>query len=390
MNGGEEQVVLDCNKEVEGHSFFALHHLKISQDGKKVAYTIDLDGTESYHLYVRDIQSQEKRNFSSLGAVLSVEWDASGKHLFYSCTDEMKRPWRLYRICVEDGEEGRAELIFEEKDGAFLVDVGRTKDGKLLLLSSTSKTSSEIRYIRSEEPLSTPKLLLEREKDLQYFVEHNKGKLFFVMSRGGVRSVTCSPLEDPKEMKMVRQADAESCIEEGDLLEDYMITYERKESFPFINLIDLKSSAKKQVELEDKICSVSPCMNNEMKSSTFLFQTSSPLIPQKTWKASCEDGSTKLLREVELAVNFPFSEYMIERMMVKSHDQVEVPLTVVRSKKQKRDANSPFLMEAYGAYGINIEPQFEVEKLPLLARGWVNKNTLTVEKSLNSLCFLKK
>jgi len=58
-------------------------------------------------------------------------------------------------------------------------------------------------------------------------------------------------------------------------------------------------------------------------------------------------------------------------LTVKSHDGVEVPLTIVSRKDVARDGSAPLLLEAYGAYGISQAPEFWPSLAVWLERGGV-------------------
>ncbi|MCY7343156.1 MAG: hypothetical protein LH603_15335, partial [Pseudonocardia sp.] len=50
-----EVVILDENALAEGHDFLELGGCEVSPDGRLLAYSVDLDGSEVYQLRVRDL-----------------------------------------------------------------------------------------------------------------------------------------------------------------------------------------------------------------------------------------------------------------------------------------------------------------------------------------------
>jgi prolyl oligopeptidase len=58
-------------------------------------------------------------------------------------------------------------------------------------------------------------------------------------------------------------------------------------------------------------------------------------------------------------------------VMVKSHDGVEVPLTIISPKNVARDGTAPLLLDAYGAYGVSQVPVFWPSLAAWLERGGV-------------------
>ncbi|MFY7867829.1 prolyl oligopeptidase family serine peptidase [Roseateles sp.] len=59
------------------------------------------------------------------------------------------------------------------------------------------------------------------------------------------------------------------------------------------------------------------------------------------------------------------------RVMVKSHDGVMVPLSIVAPKGVALDGKRPTVLTAYGAYGTTQEPRFSATRLAWLERGGV-------------------
>ena len=66
-----------------------------------------------------------------------------------------------------------------------------------------------------------------------------------------------------------------------------------------------------------------------------------------------------------------FSAITSTLVRVRSHDGVEVPVSLVHAKKLARDGSARVLLDAYGAYGISQEPYFFPSLLAWLERGGV-------------------
>ncbi|KAJ2375559.1 hypothetical protein GGI05_007128, partial [Coemansia sp. RSA 2603] len=63
-------------------------------------------------------------------------------------------------------------------------------------------------------------------------------------------------------------------------------------------------------------------------------------------------------------------EYVVRQINV-PHSGVSVPMTVIHRKTAfGSSVSSPTLVRVYGAYGVSLEPEFRVEDIPLLRRGW--------------------
>ncbi|WP_310389492.1 prolyl oligopeptidase family serine peptidase [Roseateles sp.] len=74
---------------------------------------------------------------------------------------------------------------------------------------------------------------------------------------------------------------------------------------------------------------------------------------------------------IQKPVSVDTSGLEARRVMVKSHDGVMVPLSIVAPKAVALDGQRPTILNAYGAYGITQEPRFSATRLAWIERGGV-------------------
>ena len=60
------------------------------------------------------------------------------------------------------------------------------------------------------------------------------------------------------------------------------------------------------------------------------------------------------------------SPYRSEEIFAPARDGTKIPLSIVYRKGTKRDGQAPLLLEAYGAYGITLDPAFLARWLAFL------------------------
>ncbi|CAN0008226.1 unnamed protein product [Ectocarpus fasciculatus] len=157
--------------------------------------------------------------------------------LFYTVPDHLRRPWQVRRVvihqrtsaadsagCTDDacGNGGTAEgwrvdsasdrSVFEEKDDAFFVDVGKTKDHSFVVINVHSKTTSEVYLLPGstspkagrgsaagvegkaatavadaatatahQHGCAGPTLLRRRRQGVEYYVDHS-GDAFYLVT----------------------------------------------------------------------------------------------------------------------------------------------------------------------------------------------------------------
>src|SRR5271165_2959331 len=230
MRNQEEEVLLDLNEMAVGHTYMGLGIFEVSDNNQWLAYATDTTGFRQYVLEVKDLGSghlvgrtavgEQERTASEGGPytfrverVTSAAWAADNRSLFYVTEDEVtKRSNQLWRH--EFGKEatrtqettGADELIYEERDERFRMDVERSRSGAYLFLEVNSHTTSEIRYLRADSPFSKFLLVTEREDEHEYYLDHHPGSAsdtaggaFFIRTNSGGRTfrLMTAPTVDP-------------------------------------------------------------------------------------------------------------------------------------------------------------------------------------------------
>jgi len=63
--------------------------------------------------------------------------------------------------------------------------------------------------------------------------------------------------------------------------------------------------------------------------------------------------------------------YVLRRLWATAPDGERVPISLAHRRDLPLDGSAPCLLYGYGAYGSSVDPEFAVERLPLLTRGVV-------------------
>src|SRR4029077_11434144 len=168
-----EELLLDLNALAEGHSFLSLGAFAVSDDNSLLAYALDTTGFRQYTLRVQDLRIGETLAIR-IERVTSAAWAADNRSLLYTVEDETtKRSYRLYRHALGAAEPDA--LLYEEHDERFRIDIERTRSGAFLLLTIASHTTSEVRYLRADQPAADFRAIAPREDNHEYYVDHHPG-----------------------------------------------------------------------------------------------------------------------------------------------------------------------------------------------------------------------
>jgi oligopeptidase B len=374
----EEEVILDGNQMSEGHPFFAIGAIDISDDGRWMAYTVDITGFRQYTLKIKDLETGETLT-GSVERVGSVVWSADNFNLFYSVEDEeQKRQYQLWRH-MRGTPYAADALVFEESDERFNIGAGRTRDGRYILLDSASHTTSECHYLSADAPEHEFRLICPREDEHEYSVDHREGYWYIRTNDKGrnFRLVT-TPVETPGrenwEERIPHRADV--MLEEIDIFRTFYVACERRNGLPrllshrFIGAGPLTDGTR-EITFPEPAYSAHPHINRVFDTPTFRYAYQSLVSPASVYEYDPENGASKLLKEQEVPGGFDRALYASERIDATAPDGVKVPVSLVYRKDTRRPGKNPLYVYGYGSYGYSLPLGFGSSRLSLLDRGVV-------------------
>ncbi|MCX7782516.1 MAG: S9 family peptidase [Meiothermus sp.] len=366
-----EEILLDENRIAQGKEYLEITNLQVSDNEQLLAYMQDVKGDLDYTLYVKNLRTGRLLP-DPLRSVSSYTWAADNRTLFFVQQDpQAQRPYRLYRYRLGS----RPELLYEEKDGKYALVVYRTSDRRFIVLDSSSSTTSQIWTLPSDQPRTRLRSLVPREEGhLIFGVDHRRG-LFYIQTNKKAQNfrIVTVPDTNPQEANWRDLVPGRPSIYlEGFLLfRDHMARIERVEGSQTLRITHLDSGASHTVALPDAGYSVAFERNPEFGSQTVRFTYTSLTTPQTVYDYHMPTRQLTLLKRRVVRGGFDAGRYQSERVFATAPDGARIPvLLVYRKDRFKRDGSNPFLLEGYGAYGINSDPQFAISRLSILDRGF--------------------
>jgi len=365
-----EQITLDLNELAIGHKFLGLGLYRISDDGKLLVYSLDTTGFRQYQLHIKDLQAG-KMLPDSIGQVSSAVWAADNKTLFYAKEDDAKRAYRLYRHVLGNKDDA---LLYEEKDELYRIGVYRSSDYKYIFLASGSSITSEVRYLLSTKPTDAFKLLLPREVDHEYSVDHREG-LFYIRTNKNAKNfrlVTVSVEDsDPKNWKELLPHRTAVKLEGVNLFKNHAVFSERENALNVLRVLDFQTGRIQAIAFPELVYSAFESNNPEFNTAKFRYSYQSFITPSSIFDYDMDTGKSMLLKQTEVLGGYDPNQYLSERISAKASDGTMIPVSLVYKKGMKRDGVNPMLLYGYGSYGISIPVSFSSPRLSLLDRGVV-------------------
>src|SRR3984885_3905777 len=366
---GKEEVLLDLNILGQGKKFVGLGAFVVSDDQNLLAYSIDYVGYRQFNLQVKDLRTGETLP-DTMERVDSIAWAADNRTLFLTTEDEVtKRANRAWRHTLGQKE---SEPLYEDKDETFRVGIDKTRDKRYLLLSSVSTDTSEVRYLKADQPKSDFTLFLPREKQHRYFLDHREN-LFYIRSDKNAKNfqILTAPDNDPdpKNWKVFVPHDKDVLVEDMDLFRDFAVSVEKSQALERIRIFNFKSGNWSSIQFQEPVYAAFPGDTPEYESTTYRYNYQSMITPPSVFDYDTQTGKSALLKQQEVPGGYDPSQYVSERQWVTVRDGVKVPLSIVYKKGFQRDGTRPLLLYAYGSYGFGMPATFSSSRLVLLDRG---------------------
>src|ERR1700675_4102159 len=397
-----EELLLDLNALVEGHSFLGLGSFEVSDDNDLLAYSTDTTGFRQHTLKIKKLSTGETLA-ERFERVTSVSWAADNRTLFFTEEDDTtKRSYRLYRYVLGSGEA--PILLYEEKDERFRIGIERTRSGSFLLLTSASHTASEGRFLSAKHAGGNFSLIAAREDNHEYYVDHHPGEgdssdagVFYVRTNSGGRTfrlMEVSAKEPARELwREVNPNRPDVMLAGADAFENHLVLFEREGGLPYLRIVDLQNARDKserrhgdllndshRIEFTEPTYNASLGTNPEFVSDFVRFQYESLVTPRSVFDYNVPTRERVLLKQQPVLGGYDAPRYVAERLHALAADGTQIPISVVYRRDtfasepswpEDRRTGAPLLLYGYGSYGISVPVTFSSNRLSLLDRGVV-------------------
>jgi oligopeptidase B len=378
-DGSADQLILDESELAKDKSYFRLGALSVSQNGKLLAYSTDVDGSERYTVRIKDLASGTLLGDEIPGTMSSLIWVAGDKGLVYSLVNEM---WRndnamlhwLGKPVAEDVE------LYREPDDGFGVDLAISSNDSWLFIGTGDHDTSEVRMVPASDPTAAPTLIRARQPGVEYAVDvHDTmgehGTLFIQANdtHENFRLAT-APLADPGTWTTLIEGSDAFYLTGFALFRDFYAIEGRRQGLDQIEVRYYDDPTRIEPIVFPEASYVAGLSDNpEWAVKKLRLSYESMVSPATTYDYSVARRSLKTLKVQEVPSGYDASLYVTRRLEIAARDGTRVPVSVVMRKD--RDAinggpGGPLHVYGYGAYGAAMDPGFSVRRLSLLDRGF--------------------
>ena len=387
----EPKVMLDPNV-LAADGTTAVSGIRVSRDGKLLAYALSDAGSDWKRWKVRDIDSgKDRADLIEWTKFTGVSWTPDNRGFFYGAYDapkqgdeyeQLNKNQRLY-YHVLGAKQSRDKLIYEDPSHPDWQFDGRvSEDGKYLIIDVSVGTDTRnmlyFAQLKKGGALQGGVVKLIEELEATYAFIGNEGSEFFFFTnldapRGRVikidaakfaRAQAKDPKAKPEIVELIGQD--EHTLQSvqytgGRLFARYMVDAKNE-----VRVHALDGKQERVIELPEAIASVSGFGGKADAKQTY-YGLMSFTRPYTIYRYDIESGESSVWREPKLAVD-P-SRYETKQVFFESKDGTKVPMFIVHKKGLQPTGDAPTYLYAYGGFNISLTPRFSVADMVWLEMG---------------------
>lgn len=391
----QEEVLLDGNVLAEGHAFFEIGEVSLSEDDRLLAYSVDTISRRIYTVYVKDLVTGELVGEPITGTSGNVVWASDNKTLFYGVKDETLRPYKIMRHRLGISPSDDVE-VYREDDDTFVCYISKTKSRKYLIINADSTLSSECRILESAHPEMEFRVFQERQPDMLYGIDHYREHFYIQTNADGAKNykimrTTLGQTEKPNWEEVVPHRE-QVMIEGFTIFDKFFVIEEREGGLVKIRVKSWEGDTDYYIDFGEPAYTAGVGANPDFDAATLRFSYNSMTTPSSVYEWDMEKRTRTLLKRQEIVGGYNPEDYVTERLMAPSHDGVLVPISIVYKKNVDTEApepvegpykkesgsstgsealNRPLVLYGYGSYGSSMDAYFSLARLSLLDRGFI-------------------
>jgi oligopeptidase B len=370
-----EEIIFDCNLMSNGHDYFRLVGMNVSPDNSKVIYGIDTESRRKYTLYVKDLTTGEVIDTNIKNTSGGSAWSINSKNFFYVYKNPTTlRSEKIFRHDI-DSPYSEDPLVFHEKDETFSISVSESKSLEYIFINSYSTLTSEVRFIKSDKPLSEFQLIQKRTTGLEYSVDQFEDHFYIVNNKDNSYNYKISKVSitDPSSKNWVDLMEHRESvlIEDLDIFKDYWVVTEREQGLTKLRVQRWDGSENYFIPVEGETYDTYTGFNPSFNTVKLRYGFTSLKTPSSVLEFDMLSKNKKLLKQKDVIDdNFDVENYIEKRVFAESRDGVSIPISLIYKKDIDLNHENPLLLYAYGSYGYTTDPSFSSSRLSLLDRAY--------------------
>jgi oligopeptidase B len=369
-----EEILLDVNKMAEGHSYYDVKSMAVSENNNLLVYSEDTVSRRRYTLYVKDLSTHQLIGTPVTNTEGEAVWANDHKTFFYVRKDSttLRSRWIMRHTLGTNPEND--VIVYEEKDESYYIGISKTKSKKYLIIASNSTTNDVYHILDASQPNGTFRAFSPREKDHKYSIDHYQDQFYIVTNFQALnfRLMATPEIKTEKiNWKEVIPHRKDTLLVGIEIFKNHLVVSERAQANTLLRIIDQRTHAHHYLNFGEPAYTVSPSINMDFDTDLIRYRYSSLTTPSSTYDYNMNTKQQVLLKQQEVVGGHNPADYVTERIWATAADGTKIPMSIVYKKGLQKNGQAPCLLYGYGSYGISTNPSFSLTILSLLNRGFV-------------------
>ena len=372
-DGGDEEVLLDCEALARQSAYFRVVGAHHSHDHAMYAWAEDRQGSEVYRLHVRRVGG------ATVGAPIesmtgNFTFSPDDRFIFWTYRDDNGRPSKVFRRPV-GGAAGDDVLVHDETDPGMFVGVELTTSRRWLVIGCGNQETNEAWVVPAHEPTLPARLVAAREVGIRYEVEDWDRQFVIRTNADGAVDfkLVVAPYDRPSRENWRDWSPhvPGRFITGMAAFAEFLVRSERVEANDRLVITARSTGSERLVDVDEEAYVLSLGGSHEFATSVLRIHYESPTQPRQTFDLDMASGERTLRKTQEVPSGHDPSAYVVRRLHATAPDGEQVPITLLARRDALSDGPCPALLYGYGSYGIAMQPHFSTRSLSLVDRGWI-------------------
>lgn len=369
--GGPDALILDEVALAEGHEYFRLGAFAVSNDGTKLAFATDDNGSERFTIRVKDLTTGNLLPDTIPGMLSDIVWTADDTGFLYGLANKEWRTdnARLHRLGTDPAEDVE---LYHEADEGYRVAVSETSDRKWIVIATGDHVTSEVRLYPAGDPQAAPILVAPRQVGREYDVDTHRDTLFIHTNDIDPMWRLCTAdIAAPGEWRELIAPDPHFYMTGVECYRDFFVVEGRLDGLDQIAVHRYATpTVGEPIAFPEASYAAGLGDNPEYDVTVLRVGYESMVTPGTVYDYDTAARTLTVRKVQEIPSGYDGARYRTERLHIAARDGTQVPVSIVYPADFPRDGSRPLFLYAYGAYGHAIPPGFSTGRLSLLDRGF--------------------
>jgi prolyl oligopeptidase len=369
----QAETVLDPNK-FSSDGTTSLGELDFSQDGRYLAYSTSVGGSDWRTIVVKDLQTGQMLPDEVKWVKFSgIAWQGDGFYYTHfpepKKGDELKAANKLGAVYFHKlgTEQSSDKLIYSDKahpDRSF--GGSTTEDERFLVVSGWESTSGNAIYVKDLSKANAPFVPIVTTYEKDFAVVDNIAEKLLILTNQNApnqRLILVNP-EKPQEAswETLVPEDASDVLQSAVICGGKIVCSYLHNASSSLRVFDLAGKPIQEVKLPE-IGTVGG-VTGKTKDQMAFFSFTSFLRPNTIYSLDMNTLETKVFKAPK--IDFNPDLFTTEQVWYTSKDGTKVPMFITRKKNIAYDGQNPTLLYGYGGFNISLTPTFSPTRAALL------------------------